>query len=233
MIIHTKSRCFYHCSSPSAGILSQNPLEKLTRSMKAKADEIIQASDGLRKQLQPPKKFVQYDQTSFFIDNAGSIFAVNASLLVLLLLIIGLTKIPSLKQNRLLNAIKNYMRWNVILRILLENGVPLAMSIFLQVRVFSYSNLYFGACTTLALVSSLFILILLGFSLSKLLRSSNESLNSQEARGRYGTLYEGMTLKDLSKYYNVIILLRGIVLVLLLTLADNYYTLPGHSTDIY
>ena len=194
-----------------------NPTASLTESLYQKV-----LGSSLNADLDPPRKFVKYEMTSFFIENGSTILLTNISFLLLLLLVLSLKKSEKLANNRILKTIKVYLKWNVIARTFLENGIPLSLAIFLQLRVLSSEGAYLMICTFMTLISSIYFFIFTIFLFQILSKRNNKHLRFALIKKIYGTLYEGVVLNNSGKYYHLIILLRGVFLTFLVTILDNY-----------
>ncbi len=170
----------------------------------------------------PPAKFVKYEMSSFFVENGGTIIAVNLLFPVILWLIIGLRKTKFLKENYLLEKIEGVLRWNFIARSFLENGIPLSLAIFLQFRIMLFNNSYLALCSAFAIFS---FLLTIGFILALwivLKNRNNQQLKKSNIEEVFGTLYEGVVLTGGStKYYHLIILFRGILIVSLVSFFES------------
>jgi len=114
----------------------------------------------------------------------------------------------------LLGKIEAGLKWNIIARSFLENGIPLSLAVFLQLRIIMFGNLYLILCCALALFSFLYTLgatLALCFTLRQ---KNNQELKKGPVEKMYGTLYEGLILSGkTTKYYNIVILIRGILIV--------------------
>jgi len=192
-----------------------NPLAALTESL---SQDIIAEDEMAVTPYDPPSKFVKYEMNSFFIENGGAIIAVNIMLLVLLGKILLFKRIKALHSNIILVNLKVWMKWNLIARTFLENGIPLSLAIFLQLRIANFERSYLIICFVLAVLSLLYICIFIFFFWRVLLRRDNDHLKKKMVKRMFGTLYEGIALSSVfSKYYYVIILLRGVLLMCLIT----------------
>ena len=197
-----------------------NPAAYVTESLYKKI-----LGEGIDTDLVPPKKFVKYEMTSFFIENGSTILLTNLSLLLLLLLVLSLKRIESLKENKILKTIKVFLKWNVISRTYLENAVPLALAIFLQLTALSMKGAYYIICTIMGLFSAVYLGAFTAFLFRILNKRENKLLEMKLIRRIFGTLYEGVILKDAAKYYHLVILMRGILVVFLVTMVDSFPTL--------
>jgi len=187
-----------------------NPIASLTSRW---SENMLTTGNNADEKYKPPAKFVENGMSSFFIDNAGSLLSLNIVFLLVLLLVVLLRRLKKFKRNIILKKIKGIMRWNVILRAFLENGVPIMLAVFLQLRIMSFKNVYITLCTICAGISLLYCLVLTGIT-ARILGSQNSSqLGKEVAQNTYGTLYEGISLEQHnSKYYNLLILGRGVLL---------------------
>ena len=195
-----------------------NPLAFLTKSL---SKDILAEDRVAVTPYDPPSKFVKYNVSSFFVENGGVIIAVNILLLVLLGHIMFLQKHKTLRKNIVIVKFREYFQWNLIGRTFLENGIPLSLAVFLQLRIAIFDKSYLIICFALAVLSLLYISALIIFFSITLARNKNGDLKKKSVRAAYGTLYEGLTLSQkFAKYYNLIILLRGICLVCLVTFLE-------------
>ncbi len=195
--------------------LLPNPLAALTDPLSA---DLIAQDKMAVTPYDPPSKFVKYEMNSFFIENGGAIIAVNLFLLILLGKVLLLKRVKGWQKNFVLVKLKVWIKWNLIARTFLENGIPLSLAVFLQLRIATFNHSYLIMCFVTAIISLLNICIFVFFFWKVLLQRDNEHLNKKMVKRMYGTLYEGVVPeKTFSKYYNVIILVRGIFLMALIT----------------
>ena len=192
-----------------------NPLSSLLSSL---SENILKEDANAVTIYDPPAKFVKYEMSSFFVENGGTIIAVNLIFPVILWLIIGLRRTKWLKESYIMEKIEGVLRWNFIARSFLENGIPLSLAIFLQFRIMGFNNLYLTLCCAFAIFSFLLtvgVIVALCFVLKK---RNNQQLKKSHIEGVYGTLYEGIVLTGgSSKYYHLVILFRGILMVCLVS----------------
>jgi len=166
----------------------------------------------------PPSKFVKYEITSFFVENGGTIIAVNLFFPVILWLVIGLRKTKWLKESYIMEKIEGVLRWNFIARSFLENGIPLSLAMFLQFRIMLFNNSYLALCSAFAIFSFFLTIGTIVALCSVLKKRDNQQLKKSSIEEVYGTLYEGVVLTgDKTKYYHIVILLRGILIVCLVS----------------
>jgi len=108
------------------------------------------------------------------------------------------------------------LKWNMISRTFLENGIPLSLAVFLQLRIMAFDHLYLILCSVFALVSFFYTIGVTTILCFILKRKDNQQLKRTTTEEVYGTLYEGLILTGTgTKYYNIVILLRGILVVCL------------------
>jgi hypothetical protein len=99
--------------------------------------------------------------------------------------------------------------------------VSLALAMFLQFRTLSFEIKYLTACSILTLVTCVYFLTLSLFFFSVLLQRDSKHLEKDRVEKMWGALYEGMRVDNkFGKYYNLIILLRGVLLVMLVSFAE-------------
>jgi len=72
-----------------------NPLSSLLSSL---SGEILEEDANSVTVYDPPAKFVKYEMNSFFVENGGTIIAVNLLFLVILWLVIALKKNKTLER---------------------------------------------------------------------------------------------------------------------------------------
>ena len=130
-----------------------------------------------------PRKFEYFNKTSFFIENGGSIIVMNLTLLLLLPLIGMIQRIPKMRNSIILKKIKAYLKWGVIIRMFLENGIPLSLAVFLQLRIFGFTNIaYIIISVILALITFFYQLIMTWFILRVRNKRNNTQLQSNFAQ---------------------------------------------------
>ena len=117
---------------------------------------------------------------------------------------------------------KVLLRWNFIGRTFLENAIPLSLAVFLQLRVVIFQKAYLIICIVMALISLISIFGFTLFFCKSLYQRDSEHLEKKLIRKMYGTFYEGIKLSAgvLSKYYNMLILFRGILITCLVTFLE-------------
>ena len=194
-----------------------NPLDHMTDEMYA---DLLKDNGQIPAKYQPPAKFQEYYVIPFFIKNGGTLLITNLILLLILLLVLGLKKIEQLKKNRIFVWMKVALKWTIIARTFLENAIPLSLSILLQLRIMDFDNLYLAFCSGLSIISAILVFTMATFLMRVLEKRDNTHLEKPLIRRIYGTLYEGIQLKGSAKYYNLIILFRGIGFVCILVLLD-------------
>ncbi len=117
-----------------------------------------------------------------------------------------------------MEKIEGVLRWNFLARSFLENGIPLSLAVFLQFRIMMFNNLYLILCCAFAIFSFILTVGAIGILFFVLKSKNNQQLKVSKIEEVYGTLYEGVVLTgDKTKYYNIIILLRGILVVALVS----------------
>jgi len=142
--------------------------------------------------------------------------------MLLLLIVLLLKKIKSFNKKPFLIKIKILLKWNFIMRTFFEGGIPLSLSIFLQLRVASFRKAYLTVATTLAIISAIYMIIMFLFVCTKLYYRDNQRLDKEHVRLMYETLYEGVNLsKPYSKCYYLVLLVRGILLACLVTFLES------------
>jgi len=194
-----------------------NPLDKMTDEMYA---DLLNDNGQIPVRYQPPTKFQEYEVIPFFIKNGGALLLINLFLLLLLGLVLGLKRIEKLRKNKILVFMKVALKWTIIARTFLENGIPLSLAIFLQLRIMDFENLYLAFCSGLCIISVILVITFTTFLVRILATRSNTHLDKSMVRRIYGTLYEGLHLKSTAKYYHFIILFRGVSFVGILVFLD-------------
>jgi len=170
----------------------------------------------------PPQKFMIYEKTSFFIENGGSIIITNIMLLIFLAVILNLKSLKRFQNRIFLKYLKVYLRWNVVTRTFLENGLPLGLAICLQLRIFIFDGPYLITCAVFTVISMLYMAIMISFMLRILYKRDNDLLKKGLIKRIYGTLHEGVILKkSTSKYFHIVILFRGLLLVCLISFFED------------
>jgi len=197
-----------------------NPIASLTEQWKEDFSLDLTASKGESK-YQLPVKFVKYEVPVFFIDNGGSLLSMNIVLLIAPFLIFQLRRIKIIKIDRFLWKIEMNLRWNGIFRAFLENSIPMFLAMLLQLKKFSFDNIYTVISTLLAVLAFFYTIIMLHFVFETLQTQSRYRLELPLVRIVYGTLYEGLDLRDQkAKYYHLLIMLRGFLLIFLTVFMD-------------
>ncbi len=188
-----------------------NPLSSLLSSL---SESILKEDANAVTIYDPPAKFVKYEVSSFFVENGGTIIAVNLVFPLILWLVIGLRKTKWLKESYIMEKVEGVLRWNFIARSFLENGIPLSLAVFLQFRIMMFNNLYLTLCCAFAIFSFFLTAGIIGVLCFVLKKRDNQQLKKSSIEEVFGTLYEGVVLTgDKTKYYHIIILLRGILVV--------------------
>ena len=195
-----------------------NPLSSLTESLAGNLLNPLEVED----EFDPPKKFIKYEKTSFFIENGSTIIMTNLFLLCFLFIVLALKKRTRWDNSLILKTLKVYLRWNIITRTFLENVIPLTLAIFLQIRVLKFNGIYLSLCSSLAILSLVYVCSMTLFIVRILFKRENDLLQFSLIKRIYGTLYEGISLKkSATKYYNIIILFRGLLLIFLISFAEE------------
>jgi len=189
-----------------------NPLESLMKRLSTAYASVVDE----KQQYQLPHKFTELDTPTLFLINAGSTFFICILFFAVLLILGLLLKSKRLQSLKFLQGLYQDFKWNAIIRIFLESGIPLAFAIFIQIRKISFENVPYGLSVSCAIIAMIYTLSML-YSISQILIDlNNEKMKDQKVKKSIGTLYEGLVLKKdqpLGKCYYVLILLRGILLV--------------------
>jgi len=197
-----------------------NPVASLTEQWKEDLSLDLTATQGESK-YQLPVKFVKYEVPTFFIDNGGSLISMNIVLLVAPFLLHHIRRIKIIKIDRFLWKLEMNLRWNGIFRAFLENSIPMFLATIIQLKKFTFDNVYTVISTLLAVLAFFYTMIMLHFVWDTLQTQSRYRLELPLVRIVYGTLYEGLDLKDnMAKYYHLLIMLRGFLLIFLTVFMD-------------
>ena len=146
----------------------------------------------------------------------------NILLLFSLLVVLSLKKTQKCKDSLILKKLKVSLRWNFINRTFLENAIPLSLAIFLQLRILKFNVAYLSLCSFLTIISLIYLSSMIFFIVRILYKRDNKLLEFGLIRRIYGTLYEGISLnKPTTKYYNLIILFRGLLLIFFVSFAES------------
>ena len=212
-------KLFFLFTQPQVWDFVPNPLSSLTNKL---SQDFPNFNNDDAEESRRPQKFIDEDKTSSFIENGGGIFAINIEILLLFLLLFLLRKIPFFLRRQSIQKVYKNLRWNIIFRLFLENSTPLAFALFLQGRVLSLDNAYHYTVFSLMICSSVYFSIMLVSIIRILSQRTIIDLNNEDTEKKYGTLYEGVKLTDeASKYYYLILLIRGIVVTFLVAFADS------------
>ena len=150
---------FFSFTQPQVWDFVPNPLVSLTRKISQKFPGFI--NDQAEEEAIQPQKFIDENQTPSFVENGGGVIAINMEMMLLLWILYLLRKISFFQRNRLIKTVYESLRWNIVIRIFLENGTPLAFAIFLQGRVISLDSAYHYIVLSLMLFSSAYFIIML------------------------------------------------------------------------
>ena len=196
-----------------------NPISALMKSWSQEFPSL--KSDSLEVKYQPPQKFMNYNLTSFFIENGGQTIIISLGFLLITAVSPTVLRLRFIPGRRKLAKLQLQLKWNVNARAFLESGIPMALALFLQLRKATFSTLYNVVSVSFAFIGFVYLATMSMF-LVKILHTRDASdLRTKEVKMTYGTLYEGISLrKPHGKYYNMIILLRGTLLVFLAVFLD-------------
>ena len=198
-----------------------NPLKPIIGRLSADINE-IKGNPETSIIYQPPPKFVKDKIPTFFIETGTSILCLNIAALILIALFRLLRKCFALKRIRMLRFAYTSLRWNFILRLFLENGGPLALSTFLQFRKITFKNLYTSLSGALAMISVLYMCVMVQFIITILCKRSNKHLAKKKVMRIYGTLYGEVSLTSSgAKYYHLLIFFRTILITFLTAFLDS------------
>ena len=197
-----------------------NPIASLTEDWKEDLSLDESSLEG-ESRYQLPPKFVKYEVSPFFIDNGGSLISLNMMMLVAPFLLHQLRRIRILNLDRFLWKVATGLRWNGIFRAFLENSIPMLFATLIQLKKSSFDNIYTAISTFLAILSFLYLTMMLHFVWDVLQTQTKRRLELPLVKVTCGTLYEGLKLRDsLAKYYHLLIMLRGFLLVFLVVFLD-------------
>jgi len=211
---HLETFLFFFVETSNLEFLP-NPLESIMNRISDAYDSVVDERE--QQQLyQLPNKFLSLETPTLFIINTGSTFF-TCLIFFLIPYILGLLrKFEKLKNLKFLQDLHSDFKWNAIIRIFLESGIPLAFAIFIQLRKVSYSNIPFALSTFSTTIALIYMSYMLNYSYSTLVTLPYEKMKDLNIEKSVGTLYEGLVLqkdKPSQKYYYVIVLLRGMLLV--------------------
>ena len=180
-------------------------------------------TDLSAEKYQPPRKFVKREMTSFFIENGGAEFIMNIVFFVALLTIPAALRLRQLPLRNTLRKFHFNLKWNITARSFLESGIPISLAIFLQLRKLTFDTSYNTASVILAIAAFLFLMLMINFLCEVLYVEDKEKLAEKKFKLKYGTLCEGLHIKhSVAKYYNIMILFRGVLLAFLVTFFEDW-----------
>ena len=195
--------------------LLPNYFQRLTEIISEAWDSAVNPND-LLEEYQLPHKFKELETPTLFIVNAGSIFSSCLIVIILPCFLDCLRKFKYLRKLKALAAIHSSLRWNIPLRIFLESGAPLVFAVFIQIRKTTFTNIPYAISTTTAILALVYFCFMLLFLFKTLLRLKKRNFKNPNVENSVGTLYEGLRMNKYRawrKYYYLIFLLRGILLV--------------------
>jgi len=198
-----------------------NPLTKLSN----KIDEHFPSFKGdlHEAKYDPPAKFVKYEKTSSFIENGGTSFAMNFCFLVLVGVLPTVLRLRRFPFRSKIVRFSFHLKWNINARAFLENGIPIALAFFLQMRAITFDTPYNVISTLLAIMAFFYFFLMTDFLIKSLTSHGTGKLMGELTKAKIGTLYEGVQLKrPIAKYYHFMILFRGVILAFLVTFFENW-----------
>ena len=181
----------------------------------------LSTNEDLMTRLDPPRKFVNYEEESFFIKEGGSLFLLNMLLLVLLYIchIIKKTKIG---QHKHFLKVDGTLRWNFTLRSFLAASLPFLVAIFLQLRISSAHQSYVAMSTSLAVFALLYCVLISVFMIQILRQKNFKELKEEKFDKVYGTLVDKLNIeKESGKYYYLIVFLRNILFAFVIVFVEK------------
>ena len=199
-----------------------NPLESLMEQVSEAWGSVVDEKEQKEK-YQLPGKFAKFETPTLFISNAGSTFSICLALVILPYILDCLGKIKKIQNNKTFIKIQSGLRWNVPLRTFLESGVPLLFAILIQMRKISYANIPYGLSTVSASIAFVYFYFMCQEIFKNLRKLEVEKAKEENIESSIGTLYEGLVMKKdkpSAKYYYLLILLRGMLLVFLDVFVD-------------
>jgi len=176
------------------------------------------------KEYQLPNKFKTLETQTLFVPNSGSTFFSCLLVLILPFFFDFLRRFRRFRNIKFLASFHSSLRWNIPIRIFLEGGIPLFFDILIQMRRLTFLNVPCGISSGLACLALLYAILMLQYIFLKLLHLKDEKLKDPNIENSVGTLYEGIQMKkyqSYSRYYYLIILLRGLVQAFLNTFVDH------------
>jgi len=209
-----------------------NPISGLSEMIDEKFPNF--KTDITAERYQPPKKFVKQEITSFFIENGGAAFMMNFCFLGLILVIPGMLRYRQLPLRDFLRKLHFNLKWNINARSFLESGIPIALAVFLQLRKITLDTLYNTASVLFAVFAFVYFMLMIHFLFGVLEAQDYKAVEEKKFKLKYGTLCEGLHVRyTAAKYYNIIILLRGVLLVFLVTFFEDWPLLQTIPLVVY
>lgn len=199
-----------------------NPLESLMEKASKAWGSVVDENEQKEK-YQLPNKFAKFETPTLFISNAGSTFSICLALVIMPYLLDCLGKIKKIQNNKFFIKVHSGLRWNIPIRTFLESGVPLLFAILIQMRKISFASIPYGVSTVSASLAFIYFYFMFEYICKKLRRLEIEKAKEPNIENSIGTLYEGLVMKKgqpYAKYYNLLILLRGMLLVFLDVFVD-------------
>lgn len=192
-----------------------NPLESLMNRLSDEYDSVVDQKEQ-QELYQLPYKFEALETPTLFIINAGCTFFLCLIFFLIPYILGQLRKLEKLKGLKFLQNLHSGFKWNAVIRIFLESGIPIAFAIFIQIRKVSYNNIPFALSTFCATIALIYLCWMLHYVYHTLIKIKFEEMKNPNIEKSVGTLYEGLVLnkdKPSQKYYYVIVLARGMLLV--------------------
>ena len=199
-----------------------NPLASLTDRFAELWDSLVNNTD---KRYQLPNKFTEFCTPTLFVINAGSTFFVCIILMLFPYFFDLLRKSKRLVSIKFIQSLHSSLRWNIPIRVFLESGIPLTFALLIQMRKISYSNVPYGISTVIASLAFIYIGLMINYISQTLRGFKCEDLKEPHVENSIGTLFEGIVLKKekpSGKYYYLLILFRGMLLVFVDVMADQF-----------
>jgi len=209
-----------------------NPLSRVSDMIDEKFPDF--KKDLTAEQYKPPRKFVKREISSFFIENGGAEFIMNFVFFMAVLIIPFGLRFRQLPLRNTLRKLYFNLKWNINARSFLESGVPISLAIFLQLRKMTFDTFYSTASAVLTIVAFLYFMVMINFLFGVLYVEDKKGLEDKQFKLKYGTLCEGLHLRHaVAKYYNIMILFRGILLAFLVTFFEDWPLLQTLPLVIY
>ena len=181
-----------------------------------------------------PQRFLEEDYSISLLGTSGQIYGILLAMIVTI--IISSCFGPDWKFSviRFLIRAKKYLKWNGLIQQILTYSLPLTLSSFLQVNLAifgSYSN-DFSLMVSITLLLLVFVFWTKIFALVGSIKS--RVFNKKIYASDHNVLWKGLSLRErLSRYFYLVIGIRGMLLAYLSVFADIYPTFQITALIIY